>query len=717
MENIKNDDQDSLYTFDEIYDDLSESYETQSIDNRPPLPLPSDDFKMVDRQDHDNSNNSDHDERKLYEERAIVDVDEHQEIDNMDKNFLNTDVKNKDVDIDLESQEAFLNDDHTYEHNDLVSHNRQLTYSEKCESLSNDDKDELTKDRQYENQITVKCNSSSKLQVPVSCSADENDFDDDRLLNNVRNKYVDPYFQKNIEKDKKEDNLSIDQEEMPKKYKKPPFPAPRKQKTKTKPDLPPRCNLTSSGHESPNKQPEPLHKETPKEDTEDTANIARPSRTKQGYENVYDYVVDNTLKFCVKGTPSDKSCSQNHEPELADRILEKRCLIESNIRVRHILGYLTFLDDTEEIRLKENESPKQAVSLLLDKICKKEEDGKWMTFMSALEREGYSYVVDVIKGANTIAEQDMLAHKKLLQVFHPRLTEDLNPEEIIDHLYEKHVISSDDMDEIRREKTNKGRKAATYMLLDRIPIRSPSWFCDFLHALRATDQVFLADEIEDTNRKTFSCVWCQENQESITYQKYITPGHKGSSDKQEDELTPCKYISEEVGLYKQLTEMQDKLKNKRKKLGILKQIQTVKLDLDSAQEEEETLLKVIGRETNSESYTAANVDSESAECEETMTVHKHELETIIKQSDPAVALTVLGTKKTIRFNDPSGPMFGLQELYSQSQKQQLIKIYDASCLTNPGPCLPKPHFNNISVDSGVFSAHLSDSDRLSFVIQ
>ena len=221
--------------------------------------------------------------------------------------------------------------------------------------------------------------------------------------------------------------------------------------------------------------------------------------------------------------------------------------------------------------------------------------------MSALERESYSYVVDVIKGVSTITENDMLARKTHLKVFFPRLVEDQSPKEVIHQLYEKHVINDDDMDEIRREEANKGRKAATYtcMLLDRIPTRSPSWFFDFLQALRSSDQGFLADEIEDTNRKTtltLSRSGSQENQESNTYQKYLTPVYKSSTDKQEDE----------VGRNKQFTETKDKLKHKLKKPVILKQIH--KQELESAQREVETLLKVIRHYPDD----AGNVDTVSS---------------------------------------------------------------------------------------------------------
>ena len=100
-----------------------------------------------------------------------------------------------------------------------------------------------------------------------------------------------------------------------------------------------------------------------------------------------------------------------------------------------------------------------------------------------------------------------------------------------------------------------------------------------------------------------------------------------------------------------------------------------------------------------------------------MSIHIDELETIMEHADPVIALKILGTKETIRFDDcPSCPTFGLQEIYSQSEQQNLIKIYDASSQTSPGTCLPKPHVNNKIIDSGVFSANLDDGNMLSSVI-
>ena len=708
--NLRNGDPDSLDTSEEIYDEI-EPYQSVQIDNRPPCPLPNDQGRTVATQDPD-------DFRMIrnYEKHDSVKID-----DDMEPSVPNDEVMDVDVDIDFEMYESTLDGNE-----DFVIGERNQYQGEQCDRFSYDDQDELTN---YENVRTVKLDSTPKLQVSESCESGENDSDDKSLSTTDRNKSVDfqdkgePETQSmhlQFEKDTKRNEPSVQQGERPNKTRKPPLPAPRGQKLES--DKPPKPSLTSTCTTLPTKQREASNKETPKASANNESGMTKTSRTKRGYENVYDYVVGNQLIFCVKGSQSINESPQRRDTGLAERIIANRCLIESNVRVRHILGHLTFLEDTEEVQLKEKESHKQATILLLDKICESTEEGKWVTFMAALEKEGYSYVVNVIQGESKIDEHEMVARKKLLQVFLPRLTEDLFPEKVIDHLYEKHVISSDDMDEIQKETTYKGRKAATYILLDRIPLRSPNWYSEFLQALRASSQGFLADEMEDTkSQSTLSQTETQENRREITYQKYITPGYNTVADIQKDCTNTCKGTSEDIGLQKQLTELQEKLKTKREQIDILKQIKTVKLDLDSAQEEEDALLKDIRRERNSVCDNEDNVKTVNAKetinsmqksetVETNMKVCKDELDLLVEQSDPTVALTVKGMKTTIRFDELSCPVLGLNELYTQPQQQQLIKIYDSSGMNSP---VPKPHSKYISVDSGVFSATLGDIDMLS----
>ena len=70
------------------------------------------------------------------------------------------------------------------------------------------------------------------------------------------------------------------------------------------------------------------------------------------------------------------------------------------------------------------------------------------------------------------------------------------PDRLLDLLYQSHVITNSDLDEIRQEIKNSGRDAGNYMLLDRIPRRQLGWLEEFKSALRSTGQAFLADKIE-----------------------------------------------------------------------------------------------------------------------------------------------------------------------------------------------------------------------------
>ena len=115
---------------------------------------------------------------------------------------------------------------------------------------------------------------------------------------------------------------------------------------------------------------------------------------------------------------------------------------------------------------------------------------------------GYRYVANILLGET---ELDLSVHRRLLQIFTPEIINNLEPSELIDHLYAKEVISQTDKEEIECEKRNRGSCAASLMLLDRIPRRIQNWYNEFVSALRACGFDFVADNIDLPELNQSSC--------------------------------------------------------------------------------------------------------------------------------------------------------------------------------------------------------------------
>ena len=98
-----------------------------------------------------------------------------------------------------------------------------------------------------------------------------------------------------------------------------------------------------------------------------------------------------------------------------------------------------------------------------------------------------------------VTELDLTVQRNLLKVFIPELINNLQPSELIDHLFSRDVISGTDKEEIECELKNRGSSAASLMLLDRIPRRIHNWYSEFVSALRACGFEFLADKIDITD--------------------------------------------------------------------------------------------------------------------------------------------------------------------------------------------------------------------------
>lgn len=98
-------------------------------------------------------------------------------------------------------------------------------------------------------------------------------------------------------------------------------------------------------------------------------------------------------------------------------------------------------------------------------------------------------------------EVDHSIQREILQKLSAKLAGELEPGDLIDHLYAKDVISVADKEEICCELKNRGPSAASLMLLDRVPRRNQNWYREFLDVLRACKFDHVVDELEMPNTK------------------------------------------------------------------------------------------------------------------------------------------------------------------------------------------------------------------------
>ncbi|XP_060595637.1 uncharacterized protein LOC132749761 [Ruditapes philippinarum] len=156
-------------------------------------------------------------------------------------------------------------------------------------------------------------------------------------------------------------------------------------------------------------------------------------------------------------------------------------LIVQNLLVHDILPSLPFLDNHDDIygELK-NRSEKSAVLILLDELENCQELGKWEKFISALSENGYSYIVDNIRGYKFINHD---YQKQYIKNITPKIGYMITVCEILPLVSAKEVISESDKENIKREDVNHGNFAAAVLLLNRIHRKHRNWYLLFIEAL------------------------------------------------------------------------------------------------------------------------------------------------------------------------------------------------------------------------------------------
>ncbi|XP_053389840.1 uncharacterized protein LOC128552798 [Mercenaria mercenaria] len=168
--------------------------------------------------------------------------------------------------------------------------------------------------------------------------------------------------------------------------------------------------------------------------------------------------------------------------EICEMVNIFKPLIVQNLLIRDILPSLPFLENHDDIYEESKiHSNKSAVASLLDELERSEELGKWEKFIDALIANGYTYIVDNIRGYNFISHR---YQKEYIKSLTEKLGKMIKICELLPHLFAKDLISDTDKENIQQEDKNNGNIVAVYLLLDRIHRKHRNWYILFIEALK-----------------------------------------------------------------------------------------------------------------------------------------------------------------------------------------------------------------------------------------
>ncbi|XP_060595646.1 uncharacterized protein LOC132749769 [Ruditapes philippinarum] len=229
--------------------------------------------------------------------------------------------------------------------------------------------------------------------------------------------------------------------------------------------------------------------------------------------------------------------------EYSEKVRIFKPLIVQNLLVHDILPSLPFLDNHDDIYCElKNRSEKSAVLILLDELENCQELGKWDKFINALSDNGYSYIVDNIRGYKFI---NHFYQREYIKNITPKIGSMITVCEIISFVYAKKLISESDKEHIQKEDANRGNFAAAVLLLDRIHRKHRNWYLLFIEALNEAgmDEVAKCLEIpallESKRTKNFELYkQCDESkgEKMVTQRKRLPlpPVRAGNSDEKYD---------------------------------------------------------------------------------------------------------------------------------------------------------------------------------------
>ena len=131
----------------------------------------------------------------------------------------------------------------------------------------------------------------------------------------------------------------------------------------------------------------------------------------------------------------------------------------------------------------------------------------------------YDYLAYLLE-TNANEERDFKRERRIIQLFWPRIAKQICPTDLVSHLYQDHIITMEDMQEINTKYNNHGRYASAVKLLERMQVRQKPmvWYRGFLTALYETGEMDLLQELEPDfiHQKKVESEFCR-------YRKFFVP--------------------------------------------------------------------------------------------------------------------------------------------------------------------------------------------------
>ncbi|XP_039613432.1 interferon-induced helicase C domain-containing protein 1 isoform X2 [Polypterus senegalus] len=182
-------------------------------------------------------------------------------------------------------------------------------------------------------------------------------------------------------------------------------------------------------------------------------------------------------------------------------------------RIKQLINPVAVLDHIDFIGAEEREAVKQ-LSANEGRICATEKLltvigamptprplGWRQQFCTALEQAGNKQAAVYLDPSAELPSPSMEAKNdycaKLIGILAPTLLE-MNAKMVTLQCYELKIITEEDKQNIETEINNKGNSSGARLLLERIVVNSPSWFSDFIRALRNAGQDFLLKDLFET---------------------------------------------------------------------------------------------------------------------------------------------------------------------------------------------------------------------------
>ncbi|XP_045180070.2 uncharacterized protein LOC123539492 [Mercenaria mercenaria] len=167
--------------------------------------------------------------------------------------------------------------------------------------------------------------------------------------------------------------------------------------------------------------------------------------------------------------------------------------LQRHLDVKEILPYLHYICHNDARALSNTEPQELAVKNLIDTIqCKvdPQEQGKWATFLVALDKTGNIYLHQLLTGKT---EKDHFFTNEILKLMKPNLINDICLNDVMDHLIEREIINEEDQGYIESAAKSQGPIPAIRIMLEKVDKRLPDWDAKFTEVLDKAGMSEIAD--------------------------------------------------------------------------------------------------------------------------------------------------------------------------------------------------------------------------------